>query len=104
MSLEQRIALLLNTELRKSIGVYADQVSCLGMATAVIAVMPDNEQWQTIDKAPKDEMFVWAYRHKDKWRLGLAYWTVIAGQWRDAYGGNAHMHATHCKRIGEPPA
>lgn len=55
---------------------------------------------------PPGEMFIWAYRKDDGgWNIGLGYWTVTSGQWRDAYNwnGNHHTRATHFHPMPSPP-
>ncbi len=60
--------------------------------------------WQPIETAPKDEMFIWAYRREGKWSIGLAYRNVSGG-WSDAYGDpSAPKYATHWHPMPEPPA
>lgn len=60
-------------------------------------------EWQSINTAPKDEMFIWAYRSDDKWRIGLAYRNVTGG-WSDAYGDReAPSYATHWAPMPDPP-
>jgi hypothetical protein len=60
-------------------------------------------EWQPIDTAPKDEMFIWAYRREGKWRVGLAYRNVSGG-WSDAYGNlDPPKYATHWHPMPEPP-
>jgi hypothetical protein len=52
---------------------------------------------------PKDEMFIWGYWKKDKFRLGLAYHTV-SKTWADAYGDRSiPLAATHCMKLPDPP-
>ena len=57
--------------------------------------------WKPIETAPKDEMFVWAYRLDGEWRLGLAYRNV-SGVWSDAYASDAPRHATNWAPLPSP--
>lgn len=58
--------------------------------------------WFPIETAPKDEMFIWAYRREGKWSIGLAYRNVSGG-WSCAYGSDAPKHATHWAPLPSPP-
>ena len=58
--------------------------------------------WKPIETAPKDKMFIWAYRLDGEWRLGLAYRNV-SGRWSDAYASDAPRHATHWAPLPSPP-
>lgn len=62
-------------------------------------------EWQPIETAPTDEMFIWAAPKGDgKWGLGLAYRNVSGG-WSDAYGSqSAPRSATHWMPIPPPPS
>ena len=63
----------------------------------------ENDGWQPIETAPKNEMFIWATpKGEGKWSLGLAYRNVSGG-WSDAYGGDAPRHATRWHRLPAPP-
>ena len=60
-------------------------------------------EWQPIETAPKNEMFIWAApKGKGRWSLGLAYRNVSGG-WSDAYGSDAPERATHWMPLPEPP-
>lgn len=59
-------------------------------------------EWQPIETAPRDEMFIWARpKVRGKWGLGLAYRNVSGG-WSDAYGAPTH-DATHWMPLPAPP-
>jgi len=58
--------------------------------------------WKPIETAPKDEMFIWAYRLDGEWRLGLAYRNV-SGRWSDAYASDAPRHVTHWAPLPSSP-
>jgi hypothetical protein len=69
-------------------------------ARAAIAAMPG---WMPIESAPRDQMFIWAYRRDGKWSVGLAYRNVSGG-WSDAYGhSDAPQYATHWRPLQAPP-
>jgi len=61
------------------------------------------DKWQPIETAPKDEMFIWAYRRDSRWSIGLAYRNVSGG-WSCAYGSDAPRHATHWCPLPAPPS
>jgi hypothetical protein len=64
----------------------------------------ETREWHPIKTAPKNEMFIWAYRHANKgWSIGLAYRNVMSG-WSDAYGDQeAPAKATHWASLPDPP-
>jgi hypothetical protein len=63
----------------------------------------DVHGWQPIKTAPKNEMFIWAYRRDGRWSIGLAYRNVSGG-WSDAYGDlGPPQHATHWMPLPAPP-
>jgi hypothetical protein len=79
-------------------GVLASETRDL--AGMIDAVLPE---WKPIDTAPRDEMFIWAYRREGRWLVGLAYRNVSGG-WSDAYGNeSAPERATHWAPMPAPP-
>lgn len=61
-------------------------------------------QWQPIETAPKDEMFIYYEPCDGKRCIGLAYRTV-SGEWRDTMPGEWHrpLSPTHWMPLPEPP-
>ena len=61
-------------------------------------------EWQPIETAPKDKMFIWAAPNgPGKWSIGLAYQNVSGG-WSDAYGSDASARATLWAPLPSPPS
>jgi len=59
--------------------------------------------WQPIETAPIDEMFIYFWRRDGKRTVGLAY-KARDGGWRDSEGNwNVRIHPTHWMPLPKPP-
>lgn len=84
-------------------GYSADALADRFITAAEQRGMNAASEWQPIETAPRDQMFIWAMPKLDgQWGLGLAYRNVSGG-WSDAYGA-ATKGATHWTPLPAPPA
>lgn len=76
----------------------------VGICRLLQSLASRQDNWRTMESAPKDEMFIWARPNgAGEWSLGLAYRNVSGG-WSDAYGDrSAPYAATHWCALPSPP-